>query len=458
MFLSTRFALLFFAGTIFCTVLKAREEERSREPQVNLIESVTVERNRVAITVNQEFKKKYLLHDFFAEYDKKINLEPLPYAITSMPFIMNVVSIVWISGKDYYIDEMDSQLFYSLEKVKEVIKRMYTKTKWQGRLIPRKLVDTPNFFDQKESNDRVALLFSGGLDSVTSSLFHRHQKQLLVTVWGHWDLPLHDKKLWAERKQELEAFGKKHGHENTFIRSNYYSFLNRQKLDRISSEISSWRIFAVEGIGWAGLVAPLMLIKGYPVLLHGSTITWEFNFPAAANPFIDNNIKFAHARLEHDLFDMNRLEKCDYLCQLKKQKKISETPAIRVCEDPKLVGNCCKCQKCIRTILEFIVIGEDPKDYGFKVDTQKIIDQSKKFMSEHSNGATTVWHFMHIQRKLQERYNRGETIPEGLLWILSYNFKQKITADIKNQRLINWRDFHDLLPELRIPEHISPAF
>lgn len=430
----------------------------AKEVENNLIKSVTVERNRVSIAINEEFKKKYLMGDFFAEFDEDINLEKLPYAINIMPFIMNVVSIVWISGQDYYIDEMDAKLYASLEKVKAVIERMFTKTKWRGRLIPRRLINTPRFFNESISQNRVALLFSGGLDSVTSSLYHRHEKQLLVTVWGHWDLPLHDKKLWETRKKELEAFGKEHGHENAFIRSNYYSFLNRNKLDHISPEISSWRIFTVEGIGWAGLAAPLMLLKGYPVLLHGSTITWEYNYPAAANPFIDNNIAFSNARVEHDLFDMNRLQKCEYIANLKKKKSIQQLPYIRVCEDQKIVGNCCKCQKCIRTILELIVIGEEPRDYGFKVDAQAIIQQSRKFMSEHSNGATTVWHFMHIQRKLQERVAHGEHIPEGLQWILHYNFKGKITADIKNQRSIDWRDFEDLLPNIVIPEPLERAF
>jgi hypothetical protein len=332
-----------------------------------------------------------------------------------MPFIMNVVSIVWISGKDYYIDEMDAQLYASLKTVKEIMKQLYPKTKWQGRLIPRKLVDVPSHFT-KENNDHVALLFSGGLDSVTSSLYHRDQKQLLVTLWGHWDLPLNDKKLWETRKRELQAFGKEHGHENTFIRSNYFWFLNRDALNRISPEINCWRIFTVEGIGWAGLVAPIMLLKGYPILLHGSTITWEYNYPAAANPFIDNNIHFAGASLRHDLFDMNRLQKCDYLAQLKKQKKIKKYPYIRVCEDPKLVENCNKCQKCIRTVL------------------------------------------MHMQKKLKEKEEAGEQIPDGLRWITDYNFKKKITSDIKNQKTIDWRDFIDFLPDIEVPENIDLAF
>ena len=215
--------------------------------QEPLIESVTVNKNHITIEVNKKFKEKYLTGNFFAEYDKDIDLSKLDYSIQIMPFIMNVVSIVWISGQDWYVDSMDEDLHASLDTVKEVFRRMYPCTKWEGRLIPHRLVkNVPPF---KPDNNRIALLFSGGLDSTTSSLYHREKKQLLITAWGHWDLPLGNTKLWQTRKAQLQAFGERYGHETTFVKSNYYSMLNRKVLDRLSKEITSWRIFAVEGIG-----------------------------------------------------------------------------------------------------------------------------------------------------------------------------------------------------------------
>lgn len=440
---STLMLLSLFALLGFTSAYAENEE-------VDLIDAVTVNKNEIHITINKDFRKKYLLADFFAKYDKDIDLTELDYSIQIMPFIMNVVSIVWISGHDYYIESMDEELYNSLEKVKEVFKRMYKKTSWRGRLIPRKLVKNSYKHSHKGGKERMALLFSGGLDSTASSLYHKDKKQLLVTVWGHWDLPLHDKKLWGVRKEQLRAFGAQYGHENSFIKSNYYSFLNRPVLDNLSHEISSWRIFTVEGIGWAGLVAPLMLLKGYPELRHASTVTWDFNYPAAANPFVDDNIKFSGVRLKHDLFDMNRIEKCEFIARICKQEKI-EKPLIRVCEE-KIVGNCCRCQKCVRTILEFAVIGENPRDYGFEGDVETVIKKSKNFMQHHTNGATTVWHFKHIQEKLLEKEQRGDHIPDDLAWILSFDTNKKITADIKNQRKIDWLDYVDLLPDVEIPQ------
>ena len=48
---------------------------------------------------------------------------------------MNVVSIVWISGEIYYVDEMDAELFDSLKRVKKVFEIMYPKTSWHGETL-----------------------------------------------------------------------------------------------------------------------------------------------------------------------------------------------------------------------------------------------------------------------------------------------------------------------------------
>lgn len=72
-------------------------------------------------------------------------------------------------------------------------------------------------------------------------------------------------------------------------------------------------------------------------------------------------------------------------------------------------------------------------------------------MAHHTNGATTVWHFKHIQEKLLQKEKDGDTIPADLSWILKFDVNKKITADIKNQRKIDWLDYVDLLPDVEIP-------
>jgi hypothetical protein len=426
-------------------------------PEKNIIRSMQVDKNHLTIQVDPSFKEKFLKDNFFATYEEDIDLELLDPSLLVLPFIANVISIIWISGRTYYIDALDEDFNSSLVTIKKVFKRMYPDTSWDGELIPRKLVKNNHTAQSQSDKKRTALLFSGGLDSVTSSFYHRDEEQLLITVNGHWDLPLKNRELWRARQAELRSFGEKHGHTSAFIHSNYYEFLNRWVLDHYSHEITSWRIFTVEGIGWAGVCAPLMALKGYDTLLHASTITWEYNFPAAANPFIDDNLYFGGMRLKHDLFDMNRLGKCAFIAQLCRDTD-SERPYIRVCEERALKNCCSHCQKCIRTIIELVVVGEDPRAYGFDCDVSAILAQSKEFVKAHKTGSTTIWHFMHIQKELRKQKDQGKTVPEELEWLLPYNLKKKITDDIKNQRKLDWRTFVDLLPGIKVPDTIELGF
>ena len=128
----------------------------------DLIEQITVKKNRLDVVVNKEFKEAYLHENFFVEYDEDIDLEKLDYSLVTMPFIMNVISLVWVSGKEYYVDSMDQDVYDSLQRIKEVFKVFYPKTPWDGQLIPRKIVKNEPL--RVNTSERIALLFSGGVD------------------------------------------------------------------------------------------------------------------------------------------------------------------------------------------------------------------------------------------------------------------------------------------------------
>ena len=91
----------------------------------NIIEVINVTKRRVEITVNKEFKKLYLQSNFFAEYEANIDLTALDRSLVVMPFVMNVITIIWISGKIYFIESLDKELYTSLKVIKKVFKTLY---------------------------------------------------------------------------------------------------------------------------------------------------------------------------------------------------------------------------------------------------------------------------------------------------------------------------------------------
>ncbi len=422
----------------------------TEEPLIErLIERIEVHKNYLKITVNKQFKKEYLVDDFFAEYEPDIDLEQFDYSIVSLPFLLNVISIVWASGKIYSVDEMDRELFHSLQRVKIVFKKMYPATPWEGKVIPQKLTDNKYEFPQK---DRTALLFSGGLDSTSSVLGNLDKQPLLITAWGHTDLRLTEKNVWQQRCSKIKSFAQKIGCETTFFRSNYIYFLNIQKLNSLSPEIKKWRLGAVEGLGWAGLTAPILLAKGYATLRIASSHTWHYPYPAAASPFIDNNLKYAGLRVIHDQFDMTRLMKTVFIAKTCKEKKI-DPPFLKVCtEEKKCDKNCCQCRKCLTTIAGLLIFNEPLNLYGFPLSVNEACGRIQKLLKPDKLNYYTILCFKGMQKKIKERVKEGAYVHPQVASLLSIDLDAKVAFDVSALRKLSWKDMQGLCPDIKIPD------
>ena len=119
--------------------------------------------------------------------------------------------------------------------------------------------------------------------------------------------------------------------------------LNYQYLSQLSKEIPKWRLGAVEGLGWAGLTAPILLSKGISTLHIASSHTWHYPYPSAASPFIDNNLRFCGLRVLHDQFTLTRLQKVAYIDAVYNELGL-EKPFLKICSYEKSQDS--NCQEC----------------------------------------------------------------------------------------------------------------
>lgn len=408
----------------------------------DLIEQIMVRKNRLEVTVNKEFKHAYLHEDFFVEYDEDIDLEKLDYSLVTLPFIMNVISLVWASGKDYYIDSMDHEVYDSLERIKKIFKVFYPETSWNGRLIPREIVKNDPL-TRNEDSERIALLFSGGVDSTSSSFAHRAKQQLLITAWGQSCLPLNDPSFWYKMKKYLTFYAECYGHTNAFIKSNYYYFLKLKKLSRLSPEIATWRIDTIEDIGWAGLIAPILITHGISKLYIGSSETWNCPYPSAANPYIDGNISFAGIRIKHDQFDFSRYDKIGCIVDLCRHHFVTR-PTLIVCQKQGGVINCGNCEKCLLTSLSLSALNEDPKDYGFSLTMEQAEDNTKNLVKSGRLSSNGIWQFTDLQEKIKEKHITAFD------WLLDIHFDELKPYDIKNAKKVDWAILQQMFPHIKL--------
>lgn len=180
--------LLFFLMSNLCLFSQLAAD---KPPIEDLIVSTTITKNKLEVIVHPEFKAQYLVSDFFVEYeDEDVDLTALDRSLVLMPFLCDVVTIVWISGKKYFIESLDEDLYHSFVRIKKVFQKLYPKTAWDGEIIPKKVVKNCEQCTLKDPCNQIALLYSAGLDSTASSFYHCDRKQLLITACGQWDIPL----------------------------------------------------------------------------------------------------------------------------------------------------------------------------------------------------------------------------------------------------------------------------
>ncbi len=420
--------------TTLCISLTAEE---------NLIQSLRFpKKNRIEVTINADFKKAYLLDDFFVEYDEDIDLTKLDYSIVTLPFIMNVMSLIWISGNTYSIDSMDQGVYDSLERIKLLFKLWYPRTSWNGRLRARKIVTAPTVTTATD-NSITALLFSGGVDSLACSFEHREKKQLLVTAWGQSCLPLHEPELWHSIKQRLVDFAELYGHKNAFLTSNYYYFLNLKKLSKLSPEIRTWRIQTVEDIGWAGLIAPILMSKGISTLHIGSSDSILRFYPTACNPYIDGNIRFAGLHFKHDQFDLTRHDKIRFITDLCKHHLI-EKPQLIICQKPGGIINCGSCEKCCATLLSLLSLEEDPWEFGYTITPEQAISDSQALLKNKEVNSVVAWMVEDIKESGLARKNSLC----NLSWLNRIDTTELKPYDLKEMYLINLTLMKKLFPDI----------
>ena len=344
----------------------------------NLIESYRiVNKNKIVVKANKRFSKKFIKEDFFAEYDKSIDLTKLDESIVTIPFILTIIPVVWVSNENYSIDVMDKDLYYSLQEVKKVFRIFYPQQKWAGELVPQRLVTNSINRAYEPVQSTVAVLFSGGLDSVNTSINYVDQGQLLITAWGA-DVKVRANQEWRYVLEQAQQFSQKYDHKHTFVKSNFREFTETGYL---YAKFSRWWVRVSHALSLIGLVGPLLVVHNIPTLLISSTYTLKHPYPYGSHPAIDNNISLAGSNIYHADADKDRIQKIINIIDVCKERNMS-LPGLRVCwSDPK-GGNCLKCDKCLRTIFNIIAAGQLPKEFGFTIEIPEDIHLLRRFFKQ----------------------------------------------------------------------------
>lgn len=364
---------------------------------------------------------KYFSNDwgeFFADYFEDISSAPNSIAV--IPFVTNVLPIIWLTDSLLELDELDIDFYQCINSLRDAYANMYPMLKFNGHVTVNKLIDNKSRTESQQN--KVISLFSGGLDAYSTLIAHRKEYPHLITVGGA-DVELNNTEGWNLIKNQTLDATKEFGlPQPFFIESNFRYFLNERELDAlvVESKDGWWHGFQ-HGIGLLGLTAPIAYLHNIKLIYIASSFWEGIKMTCASDPTIDNKLEFCGTNIIHDQYDCSRQQKIRLLSEFLRYNK--KQLFLRVCWKSHEGDNCCKCEKCYRTIFGLLAEGLNPEDFGFAGYKQYLSGAKKTvggFMKE-SPVLRICW------REVKERYDELQIYKDdkNFNWIYNLRFDQE---------------------------------
>lgn len=390
---------------------------------------VSIEGNGISCTVETEgeVSRAFKKSSFRTVYDTNLSMEDVPESIAVIPVLGTLLPISWLFDAELDVSECDVDFVNSIPGIKKGYIDMYPDIRFGGSFNVLKIVKN----DTADKRKALAL-FSGGLDSHYTALSHSDEKPDLLILRGA-DISIlpKDDAGWNEMLSQVDRLSGTIGSDRLsavtdFRRYVDYRFLNTWTTDIAGEGASYWVCFQ-HGLGLIAHAAPFVYLKGIKKVYIASSFTEddEGKVACASDPSIDEKIHFCGASVCHDGYSAGRSEKLKAVCRWAKEHDAELY--LRVCHKRPDLGkgvkdgkNCCRCEKCFRTILSLYALKEDPSMYGFDIG-----DPEEYFGSMHM--IVPKWLVRHFNTRylpviklIQENYTEEEIL-DSLRWL--YDFR-----------------------------------
>ena len=383
------------------------------------------EKNRITVSFLPSKELQPFFHysnSFYAEYSE--NIEEVPCSCAIIPFLVNILPIIWLTDAYLYIDIIDKSFYESIDSFKQGYIDMYPMLSFNGHIKVSQIVDNTDF-----SSVNSGMMFSGGVDAFATLLMHCEESPTPISVIGA-DIRLDDtegiKNMTEHSNIALQYLSMK---SPCFISSNFRSFINEKRLDAfVKKSNDGWWHGFQHGIGLIGLTAPIAYTRKLSKIYIASSHTPNENFTCASHPSIDNNIRFCSTVIIHDQYENTRQKKIAIISDY--HRKTNKPVLLRVCWESRGGRNCCHCEKCLRTIYALYAEGENPNDYGFKYTIPELIEASDKLRKKIpfiKEAKKVFW--TDIQKRFGE--TQQYTNHEYLNWILNEDFNKRASCSMQ---------------------------
>lgn len=252
----------------------------------------------------------------------------------------------------------------------------------------------------------------------------------MLTLRGA-DVSLGDIEGWQKVEEGVREVSDNFKVDFAPVASEFRVFLDERALSRkVAISGDNWWHGFQHGMGILGHAAPVVWALGKRTVYIASSFTAldRGKVTCASDPTIDNKIRFCGARAVHDGYDLSRQEKVANIVRFSRE---TETPvSLHVCWESEGGSNCCRCEKCLRTILAIYAEGADPRNFGFTYEDIDVPGKwFEKAFSTSGSDSRLLQRYIPIQETMRRNLKRDE-VAYGLLWFYDGDLTKLVHASI----------------------------
>lgn len=371
-----------------------------------IIDKAVVEGNTIYYKVSEVGELGLLQQDhvgLFVRYQGSDGIDwglnQVPQSILLVSISLYLLPLTWFYNVELVIPEMDKVLYNNLPSIYKAYSKIYGpfEKNWGGKVSIGKIVENPSIKEPKY--DKI-VFFSGGVDACHAGINNLGPRTLLVSIPDiEWQAK--NEGLLRNEKIALIKDFAKIIHSDWLVISNNFN-LSLHNLPIIQSYLSSvlkLNSLAFQYDGFGGIrylpniccCAPIAHLLGIHELVLGSSFeqledSMNINYDGT-NPELSDAIRFANVVFaEHDGLMTRRSKKVHNIINWCNHNHVKTK--LWVCFDDNS-KQCGRCNKCVRTQLNILSVGENPKYWGFDNFSEK--EFTKYVKSYHYVEVNPCW-------------------------------------------------------------------
>lgn len=326
-----------------------------------------------------------------------------PDKLLALPITLYLLPVTFFYHIELILSSIDNTLYHNIPTLYAAYSQMYGpfKEEWRGKIVAKEIVANQM---PDARYDRI-VFFSGGVDAIHAGINNPGKRNVLVSVPS---IEVHSRNEGALRNEKfvmIKEFSRVIGSDWLLVANDFNQVVfddeigRNGKITRYLRNTLQLNTVAFNHSGFWGMryipnlcsVAPFAYAMGIKELIMGSSLIEDKLEPAldGTNPLLTNGFKFVGISFaEQDGLYTRRSQKVkNIVSTFKNQGKHVRIWACFVDNSEQ----CGECAKCVRTQLNILCTGENPKDWGFARFDEKKFSQLVRSYCWFENSIDDVW-------------------------------------------------------------------